>query len=144
VVDAQAVVDACESELGELTQRIAAGEAQDAAVRRRLGELEGRVARLRQRALEIASERARLQAEIADDSALATARDDLATRQAEFERLQAEGAATEQARTTADTAEAAARTRLQAAQAAHAASPRRKRPSRPCSPPINPTCGRRW
>ena len=120
VVDAQAVVDACESELGELTQRIAAGEAQDAAVRRRLGELEGRVARLRQRALEIASERARLQAEIADDSALATARDDLATRQAEFERLQAEGAATEQARTTADTAEAAARTRLQAAQAAHA------------------------
>ncbi len=97
VTDAQAVVDTRESELGDLTRQIAAGEAQDAAVRRRLAELEGRVARLRQRADEIASERARLQTEIADDSALAVARADVATRQAEFERLQAAGAAIEQA-----------------------------------------------
>ena len=42
------------------------------------------------------------------------------TRQAEFERLQAEGVAIEQARTAAEAAEAAARARLQEAQAAHA------------------------
>jgi len=120
VTQAQAVVDTRESEIGDLTRQIAAGEAQEAAVRRRLGELEGRVARLRQRADEIATERARLQTEIADDSALTAARAELATRQAEFERLQAEGAAIEQARTVAEAAEAAARAKLQEAQAAHA------------------------
>jgi chromosome segregation protein len=122
VTDAQSIVDTRESELGDLTRQIAAGEAQEAAARRRLGELEGRVARLRQRAEEIAAERARLQTEIADDSALAAARDDLATRQAEFERLRAEGAAIEQARAAAETAEAAARAKLQEAQAAQAAA----------------------
>src|SRR5262249_37481794 len=95
------------------------GEAQDAAVRRRLGELEGRVVRLRQRVDEIASERARLQTEIADDSMLTAARDALATRQAELERLQTEGTAIEQTRTTAEAAEARAPARLQEAQAAH-------------------------
>src|SRR5262249_14455847 len=88
---------------------------------------EGRVARLRQRAEEMASERARLQAEIADDSMLAGARDELATRQAAFERLQAEGHATEQARAAAEAAEAAMRARLQEAQAAHAAGAAEKR-----------------
>ena len=121
VAEAQAMVDTRESELADLTRRIAAGEAQDAAVRRHLDELDGRISRLRQRAQEIGSERSRLQAEIADDSALAAARDEVATRQAEFERLQGDGAALEQARAESEAAEAAARVRLQEAQAAHAA-----------------------
>ena len=121
VAEAQALVDTRESELAELTRQIAAGEAQDAVVRRRLGELDGRIGRLRQRAQEIASERARLQAEITDDSTLAGARDDLAARQAAFEMLQGEGTALEQARAAAETAEAAGRARLQEAQAAHGA-----------------------
>ena len=117
---AQAAVDQGEAELGRLTQQIAAGEAQEAAARLRLSELDARLARLRQRAAEIDSERTRLLAEIADDSALAAARDDVASKQAELERLKADGAATEQARLAAVEAESAARSRLQDAQAAHA------------------------
>jgi chromosome segregation protein len=119
VAEVQAAVDAREGELAAATQQIAAGEAQEAAVRRRLAELDGRIARLLQRAKDIAAERSRLQIEIADDSSLAGARDALATQQAEFERLQAEGAGIEQARSTATEAEAAARAILQEAQAAH-------------------------
>src|SRR5262249_41879408 len=121
--DAQGIVDAREAEFSELTRQIAAGEAQETAVRRRLGELEGRVARLRQRAEEIASERVRLQAEIADDSALIAARDDLAARQSEFKRQQSEGASIGESRTAAEAIEVTARAKLQGAQAAHAATP---------------------
>jgi chromosome segregation protein len=119
VAEAQAAVDAREAELAAVTQQIAAGEAQEAAVRRRLAELDGRIARLLQRAKDIAAERSRLQAEIADDSALAGARDGLATEQSAFERLQADGAGVEQARVAAAEAEATARGLLQEAQAVH-------------------------
>jgi chromosome segregation protein len=118
VTEAQGAVDAREAELAAATQQIAAGEAAAAGVRRRLAELEGRVARLLQRATDIAAERTRLQLEIADDSALAAARDGLAVRQAAFERLQADGPALEQARADAADVEAAARARLQDAQSA--------------------------
>ncbi|MGE0120782.1 MAG: chromosome segregation protein SMC [Dongiaceae bacterium] len=120
VTEAQGAVDAQEAELAAATQQIAAGEAAETAVRRRLAELEGRVARLLQRATDIAAERTRLQLEIADDSALAAARDGLAARQAAFERLQADGPALEQARADAADAETAARARLQDAQSAMA------------------------
>ena len=120
VRSAQNSVDSREAEVGQLTQQIASGEAQEAAAQRRIAELDARLARLRQRASEIAAERTRLLAEIADDSALAAARETLATRQADLERLQGEGAGIEQARLAAVEAEAAARAKLQDAQSAHA------------------------
>src|SRR5689334_5425627 len=67
---ATAEVEETETELGNLTQNVAAGEARQSALSRRRDELAARLERLRQRTADAMTERDRLQAEIAADESL--------------------------------------------------------------------------
>ncbi|MEX2008649.1 MAG: chromosome partitioning protein ParA, partial [Dongiaceae bacterium] len=106
--------------MAESTQLLAAGEALAAALAQRIGELETRIARLRQRADETATERQRLKAATRNDAPLTAARQILSVADSALEQARAAARETEQARLDADAAAAAARERLEAAKAAHA------------------------
>jgi chromosome segregation protein len=116
---AAAEVEETETELADLTQNVAAGEARQSALSRRRDELAARLERLRQRTAEAAAERDRLQAEIAADESLNAAR--AATGEAEQALEAAQGAmgAAETVRAGAAETEAAAREKLTAAQGTH-------------------------
>ena len=118
VDEAQGAVDGREAEIAQLTREIASGEARAEAVRKRLGELEARLARLLQRAQDTSAERERLLADSTESDALLAARNELAVRQAAFSTLQAESTAIEHARTSTAATESAARARLQELQTA--------------------------
>jgi chromosome segregation protein len=113
VAAAQAAVDASETTLSGLLNDIASGEALERATRQRAAELEERLERLRRRAAEIAEERARLESESNDHSALDVARRALAERQVELDGLQNQAAELEQARANGSHAEIIARSRWQ-------------------------------
>ena len=74
VVLAAADVDETETELANLTHAVAAGEARQSALARRRDELAARLERLRQRTAEAAAERDRVEAAIAADESLLSAR----------------------------------------------------------------------
>jgi chromosome segregation protein len=120
VAAANEEVDACEGELSELTQTVAAGEARQSALQRRLGDLTQRLDRLRMRAGEVALEKERLAAEIDSDIEILAARD--ATGQAEMELEQAQQALAEAetSREAGAESEAQLRLRLQQAEAIRA------------------------
>ncbi|HEY3148104.1 MAG TPA: chromosome partitioning protein ParA, partial [Dongiaceae bacterium] len=119
VVLAAADVDETETELANLTQNVAAGEARQSALSRRRDELAARLERLRQRTAEAAAERDRLQAEIAADESLNAARTTTAEAEQALGAAQAAMSAAETARAAATETEGAAREKLTAAQAAH-------------------------
>ncbi len=119
VVLAASDVDETETELANLTQNVAAGEARQSALGRRREELAARLERLRQRTSEAAAERDRLQAEIAADESLNAARSAVAETEQALEAGQSAMGAAEAVRGTAAETEAAAREKLTAAQAAH-------------------------
>jgi chromosome segregation protein len=110
---AQAAVDASEATLSRLLNDIASGEALERATRQRIAELEDRLERLRRRAMEIADERAKLEAASTDHTALDVARRALAERQTDLDGLQNQAADLEQARATATQAETSTRSRWQ-------------------------------
>jgi len=120
VAAASTDVESSESELSELTQNLAAGEARQAALQRRLGDLNQRLDRLRMRASEVALEKERLAAEIDSDIEMLAARD--AAGQAEMELEQAQQALTEAetGRQSGAEREAQLRTSLQQAEAVRA------------------------
>ncbi|HEX9446974.1 MAG TPA: AAA family ATPase, partial [Dongiaceae bacterium] len=117
---AGADVEECESELAQLTQNVAAGEARQAALQRRLSDLTQRLDRLRLRAGEVALEKERLAAEIDSDIEILAARD--AAGQAEMELEQAQQALSEAEfeRQAGAEREADLRTHLQQAEAVRA------------------------
>jgi chromosome segregation protein len=119
VVLAASDVDETETELTQLTQNLAAGEARQSALGRRREDLAQRLERLRQRVTENNEVRDRLQAEIAADESLNTAR--RATEDAEQTLEAAQGALTEAeaARAAAAETETHAREKLNQAQTAH-------------------------
>jgi chromosome segregation protein len=119
VVLAASDVDETETELANLTQNVAAGEARQSALSRRRDELAARLERLRQRAAEAAAERDRLQAEIAADESLNAARATTAETEQALEAAQAAMTAAEAARAATTETEAAAREKLTSAQSAH-------------------------
>jgi chromosome segregation protein len=113
VAAAQTAVDGSEAALSGLLNDIASGEALERATRQRSAELDERLERLRRRAAEIAEERARLEAESNDHTALDIARRALGERQAELDGLQSQAADLEHARAQAAQAESAARSNWQ-------------------------------
>jgi len=119
VVLAAADVDETETELSNLTQNVAAGEARQSALSRRRDELAARLDRLRQRTAEAAAERDRLQAEIAADESLNAARSAAGEAEQALEAAQGAMGAAESARTAAAETEGVAREKLTAAQSAH-------------------------
>jgi chromosome segregation protein len=120
VASASGEVEECESELSELTQTVAAGEARQAALQRRLGDLNQRLDRLRMRAGEVALEKERLAAEIDSDIEIIAARDAAGQAEMELEQAQQALAEAETARQTGAESEAQLRTSLQQAEAIRA------------------------
>ena len=119
VVLAAADADETETELANLTQNVAAGEARQSALSRRRDELAARLERLRQRTADAAAERDRLQAEIAADESLNAARDAAGEAEQTLEAAQGAMSAAEKARAATTETEAVARDNLTAAQAGH-------------------------
>ena len=119
VVLAASDVDETETELGQLTQNLAAGEARQSSLGRRRDDLAQRLARLTQRIAENGAECQRLQAQIAADESLNTAR--RATEAAELGLESAQAALTEAeaARAAAAETEGQSRDHLNQAQTAH-------------------------
>lgn len=114
---AQADVDECETELGQLTQTVASGEARQSSLARRMGEIAQRLERLKARSAEVETERAKIQDEIANDAEALAAREAVAAAEAALEMAQALLAEIEAERQTAAAQEAGCRESLQAAQA---------------------------
>lgn len=120
VAEANAEVETSEAALSDLTQTVAAGEARQSALQRRLSDLNQRLDRLRMRASEVALEKERLAAEIDNDIEMLAARD--AAGQAEMELEQAQQTLTEAeaGRQAGAEREAELRTSLQQAEAVRA------------------------
>jgi chromosome segregation protein len=119
VVLAAADVEETETELAQLTQDLAAGEARENALNRRRADLAQRLERLQQRIAENGAERDRLQAQIAADESLNAARAATEAAEQALEAAQAAIAEAEAVREGAAETEAAARERLNQAQSAH-------------------------
>ncbi len=113
-------VDALEPELTRLTEKIAADEARQADLARRLAEIDARIARLAERAAAAAAEREGLGDGSAEDSALAEADAAVARARKRLDRAKSETAAAEGARAEAEAAEALARDERQRADEARA------------------------
>ena len=119
VVLAASDVEETESELTQLTQNLAAGEARQSALGRRREELSQRLERLRQRVAENSAERDRLQAQIAADESLNAARGATESAERALEAAQAALTESEAARGAAAETESEAREKLNQAQTAH-------------------------
>ncbi|QEX15532.1 chromosome partition protein Smc [Hypericibacter terrae] len=118
--DSQAQVETTETELAQLTQTIAEGEARHSALVRRLAELGERLRRLDQRAEATRIERERLTAETEQDLELVAAKHRLAETEDNLAAAETRRGEAEQALTAAEAAETEARAGQQAAQSAHA------------------------
>jgi chromosome segregation protein len=118
VEKAQGELDESETELGGLTQDLAAAEARAQALSRRSGELSERLARLAQRAEETKAESGRLEAAIASDAEIKASRAALDQAETAIAAARQALSAIEADRPGADLGETQARDRLQAAQGA--------------------------
>jgi chromosome segregation protein len=117
----QASAAALEAEgaVGALLEAVAAGEAQKAALERRLKESEGRATRLGQREREIGQERAALEAQSGVTAAREEARLALEQASAAADEARHKASAAEDERAAAQAAETQAREALRAPEAAH-------------------------
>jgi chromosome segregation protein len=118
--DSQAQVETTETELAQLTQSIAEGEARQSALARRLDELAERLRRLDQRAEATRVEHERLTAETEQDLELVAAKHRLDETEGQLAEAETRRGEAEQALSAAETAVVEARNGQQAAQSVHA------------------------
>ncbi|HEY4135639.1 MAG TPA: chromosome segregation protein SMC [Alphaproteobacteria bacterium] len=118
--EAKAATAEAETALTRTTEEVAAIEAQRREIARRLGESEGRHARLAERIAQATREREIAAADAIDQAALAEAAAAAEEAQAALENTRAEGASAESARLDADRAASAKRDELQTAESAAA------------------------
>jgi chromosome segregation protein len=118
--DSQAQVETTETELAQLTQSIAEGEARQSALTRRLSELADRLQRLDQRAEATRIEHERLTAETEQDLELVAAKHRLDETEGQLAEAETRRGEAEQALSAAEAAVVETRNGQQAAQSVHA------------------------
>jgi len=117
LVEAETAIEALENELAELTETVAAGEAQRQALLRRAGELESRLAALSRRTAEARQQKEALEQEIAAEPDFAEAEMEVAAAETALEAARAAAEAAETRRPALEAAVAAARQAVQTAEA---------------------------